>query len=79
MLSVPQQTVAGCWMDVGTVLKFRHQCHPALNSALTLFLPTCGIQQPTARLTFLLPAAGDWLPCCLETPTGVMTELCQYD
>lgn len=33
----------------------------------------------TARLTFLLTAAGGWLPCCLETPAGVMTELCQCD
>ena len=75
----PQETAGACWMSVGTVLQFRLQCHPALSSALTLFLPTCGFQQPTARLTFLLTAAGSWLPYCLETPTGVMTEPCQCD
>lgn len=32
-------------MSVGTVFQFRLQCHPALSSALTLFLPTCGLQQ----------------------------------
>lgn len=78
-LLVPQQTAGACWISAEAVLHFRLQRYPALSSALTLLLPTCGFQQPTARLTFPLTAAGGWLPCCLETPTGVMTEPCQCD
>lgn len=42
-------------------------------------LPSCGFWPPTAMLTRLLTAPGGWLPCCLETLIGIMTEPCQCD